>query len=43
VDTPQNTRWVITGISATPVGDKYEVTREYTCVQDPTAAEFLYE
>jgi hypothetical protein len=36
------TRWVVTGISATPVGGKYEVTREYTLVQDPEAAVFLY-
>jgi hypothetical protein len=39
---PANTRWVVTGISATPVGDKYEVSREYTLVQDPQAADFLY-
>lgn len=43
VDTPPNTRWIVTGISATPVGDKYEVTREYTSLQDPQAAEFLYQ
>jgi hypothetical protein len=42
VSAPPNTRWVVTGISATPVGGKYEVTREYTLVQDPEAAEFLY-
>jgi len=42
VSTPANTRWVVTGISATPVGDRYEVTREYTLIQDPEAAEFLY-
>jgi hypothetical protein len=42
VSAPSNTRWVVTGISATPVGGKYEVTREYTLVQDPQAAEFLY-
>lgn len=43
VGAPTNTRWVVTGISATPVGDKYEVTREYTSIQDPQAAEFLYD
>jgi hypothetical protein len=42
VSAPPNTRWVVTGISATPVGGKYEVTREYTLVQDPEAADFLY-
>lgn len=42
VNTPPATRWVVTGISAAPLGDKYEVTREYTCIQDPPAAEFLY-
>lgn len=43
VSSPPNTRWVVTGISATPVGDKYEVTREYTSIQDPQAALFLYD
>lgn len=42
VNAPANTRWVVTGISATPVGDKYEVSREYTMVQDPPVADFLY-
>jgi hypothetical protein len=32
VNAPANTFWVLTGLSATPVGDKYEVTREYTSV-----------
>lgn len=27
---PANTFWICTGISATPVGNRYEVTREYT-------------
>lgn len=43
VSTPPNTRWILTGISATPVGEKYEVTREYTSLQDPQAAQFLYD
>lgn len=29
---PKNTFWILTGISATAVGDKYEVTREYTSI-----------
>jgi hypothetical protein len=32
ISAPENTFWVLTGISATPIGDKYEVTREYTSV-----------
>jgi hypothetical protein len=42
ISKPPNTRWIVTGISATPIGGKYEVTREYTLVQDPQVAEFLY-
>jgi hypothetical protein len=42
VTAPPNTRWLVTGISAAPLGDRYEVTREYTLVQDPQATEFLY-
>jgi len=42
VSAPSNTRWVVTGIAATPIGGKYEVTREYTLVQEPQAAQFLY-
>jgi hypothetical protein len=33
----------LSGINATPVGDKYEVTREYTYLEQPQAAEFLYD
>jgi hypothetical protein len=43
VSAPNGTFWVLTGLSATPIGDKYEVTREYTSI--PTAWEdvdFLY-
>lgn len=36
-------RWILSGINATPVGDKYEVTREYTYLEQPEAAEFLYQ
>jgi hypothetical protein len=32
VNAPEGTFWILSGISATPVGDKYEVTREYTSV-----------
>lgn len=32
VNAPDGTFWVLTGISATPVGDSYEVTREYTSI-----------
>jgi hypothetical protein len=35
--------WILTGINATPLGDKYEVTREYTYIEQPQAAYFLYE
>ena len=43
VGKPGNGRWILTGINATPVGEKYEVTREYTYLEQPQAAEFLYE
>jgi hypothetical protein len=32
VNAPENTFWILSGISATPIGDKYEVTREYTSI-----------
>ena len=32
VSAPKQTFWIVTGISATPVGDRYEVTREYTSI-----------
>lgn len=43
VEAPNNTFWVMTGMSSTPVGDVYQVTREYTSI--PAAWEdvgFLY-
>jgi hypothetical protein len=43
VGRPGNGRWILSGINATPVGDKYEVTREYTYLEQPEAAEFLYD
>lgn len=33
VSAPEGTFWLLTGISATPVGDKFEITREYTSVE----------
>jgi hypothetical protein len=40
---PPASVWILTGISARGVGDKYEVTREYTLTGDGAAvAEFLY-
>jgi len=43
VSAPDGTFWVLTGISATPVGDKYEVTREYTSIPSGWSdVEFLY-
>lgn len=33
VNAPDGTFWILTGISATAVGDKYEVTREYTSIE----------
>jgi hypothetical protein len=32
VSAPDNTFWVLTGISASPIGNQYEVTREYTSI-----------
>ena len=43
VSSPGSGRWILSGINATPVGDKYEVTREYTYLEQPEAAEFLYD
>jgi hypothetical protein len=40
---PNGSVWLLTGISATPVGDKYEVTREYTMSAEPQATLFLYD
>lgn len=43
VNAPSNTFWILTGISATSVGDQFEVTREYTSI--PTGwpdVQFLY-
>jgi hypothetical protein len=43
VSAPSGSFWVLTGISASPVGDKFEVTREYTSM--PAGwddVEFLY-
>lgn len=43
INAPSGTFWVLTGISATPIGDKYEVTREYTSVASGwDDVEFLY-
>jgi hypothetical protein len=43
ISAPDGTFWVLTGISATPVGDKYEVTREYTSIPSGwDDVEFLY-
>lgn len=39
---PKKSTWVLTGISANDVGDKYEVTREYTAIQDSKFAKELY-
>ena len=43
VSSPGSGRWILSGINATPLGDKYEVTREYTYLEQPEAAEFLYD
>jgi len=43
VGKPGNGKWILTGISATPLGEKYEVTREYTYLEQPEIAAFLYE
>lgn len=32
VNAPEGTFWVLTGISATPLGNAFEVTREYTSI-----------
>jgi hypothetical protein len=40
---PSGSVWLLTGISATAVGEKYEVTREYTMSAEPQATLFLYE
>jgi hypothetical protein len=32
VSAPDGTFWILTGLSATPVGNRYEVTREYTSI-----------
>lgn len=43
ISAPSGTFWVLTGISASPVGDKYEVTREYTSIPSGwDDVEFLY-
>lgn len=42
VGSPGPGTWILTGINATPVGDKYEVTREYTYIEQPDVANFLY-
>lgn len=43
VSKPGNGRWILTGINAMPIGDEYEITREYTYIEQPQAAEFLYD
>lgn len=43
VSKPGDGKWIITGISATALGDKFEVTREYTYLEQPDFAVFLYE
>jgi len=41
--TPANSDWIMTGVSARSVADKYEVTREYTLISDGlNIADFLY-
>ena len=43
ISAPKDTFWVFTAISVSPVGDKYEVTREYTSVPATWEdANFLY-
>ena len=43
ISAPAGTFWILSGISATPIGDKYEVTREYTSVPSGwDDVEFLY-
>lgn len=43
VSKPGQGEWILTGINASPLGDKYEVTREYTYIEQPEVAQFLYE
>jgi hypothetical protein len=40
---PEGSVWLLTGISASPVGGKFEVTREYTMSPEPQATRFLYD
>ena len=40
---PEGSVWLLTGISATSVGEKFEVTREYTMSAEPQATRFLYD
>jgi hypothetical protein len=41
---PTGKAWIMTGVSARSVGNKYEVTREYTMTGEGSeAAEFLYD
>jgi hypothetical protein len=41
---PSGKSWLMTGVSARSIGDKYEVTREYTMTGEGNeAAEFLYD
>jgi hypothetical protein len=42
VGSPGSGTWILTGISAAPLGDRYEVTREYTYIEQPEVANFLY-
>jgi len=39
---PDGSVWLLTGVSASPVGGKFEVTREYTMSPEPEATRFLY-
>ena len=43
VGNPGEGTWILTGINAAPVGDKYEATREYTYLEQPEVAQFLYQ
>jgi hypothetical protein len=42
VNAPDGSVWLLTGVSASPVGGKFEVTREYTMSPEPEATRFLY-
>lgn len=43
LNAPKDTFWIWTSVSASPIGDKYEVTREYTSVpQSWDDVNFLY-